>query len=369
MKILEICLNSSLGGLELYFSWCADYFYQNQQNVIAVTLQESRLDKLLKEKNIPTAYLSPSRIWNLIPQAYRLAQLCEEHEIDLVHVHFKNDLSLVALAKKFCRRPIKIVHTRQMEMPGYKKDLYHRLIYSQVDHLLCVTDQLTKDVRERVPLPPEKISRLYYGVRAPRGDDARAGEFFKNFPSDKIKVAMFSRIEDGKGQDKLLKVLSQLHSQGVEFQVYIFGHFMTEDYRKVLQSFVESHKISSSVYWCGFQKDPVDLMPYFDIIVMPSEQETFGIVLIEAMAAKVAVMGSRAGGVPEIIDDGINGFTFAPGDLDEFADKLKSIVLDPSKRKTLAEAGHRKYIAAYSYDDHFKQLTALFHSLVKDNRL
>lgn len=365
MNILEICLNPSLGGLELYFSWCAEYFYNSSHQLLAVTLKNSRLDQLLTDKKIPTVHIEKKQIFTVVRAARALARICEEHQIDIVHVHYKNDLPIVALAKKISSRSFKVVHTRQMEMPGSKKDIYHQMIYSQIDHLICVTDKLKKDVIERLPMLPEKISRLYYGVKKPVGDKKRAEEFFQQYPSERVKVAMFSRIEESKGQQRLLKAMSQLRNEGVEFQAYIFGHFMTKDYEAQIQKMVNDLNLSPFVYWGGFQKNPLELMPFFDILAMPSTQETFGLVLIEAMAAGVAVIGSNTGGVPEIIDDGISGYTFSPDDIDEFAVKLKELILNSNKRAQFVSVAQKKYDDLFKYEDHFRALEETFEKVIQ----
>lgn len=325
-------------------------------SLTAVTLENSRLHSTLSAKKIPSVCLPTTTPWNLLIQIRRLQKIIVQNNIDVIHVHHKRDLFLIACTKFLSSKKFRFVHTRQMEMPHKKSDPYHRFIYSQIDLLLCVTEKLTQEVRERVPMPAEKIQCLYYGVREPHTNEERIKEFLKKFPSTAVKIAMFSRIEEGKGQDKLIAALKKLKSANIPLKAYIFGHFMKPEYEKILHQKAKDAGVDSDIYWCGFQKDPVDLMPAFDVIVMPSQQETFGLVLIEAMAAKVVIMGSHSGGVPEIIDDGVTGYTFAPNNTDEFAEKLKILVSDPHKRQEMAQAGYEKYNALFSYEKHFKML-------------
>ena len=244
-----------------------------------------------------------------------------------------------------------------MEMPAQKKDIYHRWVYSQVDHMICVTDKLTNEVKERVPLAAEKISRLYYGVPKPISSPVAQKAFLDKFPTTKPKVAMFSRLEKSKGQYRLVQALHNLKQQGCDFQLYLFGHFMGGDgYEEFLKKQIAEYSLTESVYWCGFQKNPGELMACFDLIVLPSDQETFGLVLIEAMAAGVAIMGSNTGGVPEIIEDGVNGFTFSPNDNEQLSSKIKTILTSSPKRESFIEAGLQKYEKLFRDKDHFTKL-------------
>ncbi len=365
MKIAEICLNSSLGGLELYYFWCCRYFRNSKHELTAITVPGSRLESFLKEESIIPELISKSGILGKVRAARALAKLFEKKKIDLVHVHFAKDLPIVALAKSLSRQPVRLIHSRQMEMPGHKKDIYHRWVYSKVDHILCVTDKLTNDVRERVPLLAKKISRLYYGVPRPAKNLAAEVTFLEKFPSSKRKVAMFSRLEKSKGQYRLIEALRHLKQQACDFQLYLFGHFMEADtYEADLRNQIAADNLTNSVYWCGFQKNPGELMPCFDLIVLPSDQETFGLVLIEAMAAGVAIMGSNTGGVPEIIEDGVNGYTFSPNNNEEFCAKIKSILMDSTLRLNFKKAGLQKYEELFRDEMHFSELERIFEEQV-----
>jgi L-malate glycosyltransferase len=365
VNIAEICLNHSLGGLELYFYWCCEYFKKTEHQLTAITVPQSRLQELLTNSQIEPELLSKAGWGGSMRAAYRLARLFEQKKIDIVHVHFAKDLPIVGLAKRLSRQKVVLVHTRQMEMPGSKKDLFHRWVYGQVDHIICVTEKLKNDVTARVPLPAEKISRLYYGVPQPSQQLSRQKVFLEQFPSPRPKVAMFSRLEKSKGQWRLLKSLSQLKKEGCEFQVYFFGHFMGGDgYEEEIKSYIEREKLQEFVYFCGFQKNPSELMGLFDVIALPSDQETFGLVLIEALAAGVAVMGSNTGGVPEIIEDGVNGFTFPPNDIDVMSKKLLILLTDETLRKKFIEVGFKKYQTLFKADDHFASLEQKMQTLV-----
>lgn len=365
MNIAEICLNSSLGGLELYFLWTCQYFATSKHKLFAVTLSNSRLEDLLKKSEIQPLLLHPRGWFWTLKTAWQLAKFFETSKINIAHVHFAKDLPVVVLAKILSRQKIGLVHTRQMEMPGNKKDLYHRWLYSHIDLMICITDKLKKDVLERTALSTSKVVRLYYGAQTATNNLNRLADFRKKFPSTKLKVGMFSRLEKSKGQWRLLKVLAKLHEQGLDFQIYFFGHFMGQDgYQEFLQKLIHENHLEGSVYWCGFQDNPTELMSYFDVIVLPSDQETFGLVLIEAMAAGVSVVGSRSGGVPEIIDEGVNGFTFEPESIDEFAQKMKLILGSSSLRDSFVKKGREKQMALFNKKNHYEELEKFFLGVI-----
>jgi glycosyltransferase involved in cell wall biosynthesis len=101
------------------------------------------------------------------------------------------------------------------------------------------------------------------------------------------------------------------------------------------------------------------IMPCFQVIVLTTHEETFGLVMAEAMRCGVAVIGSRAGGVKEIIDEGISGLMFESGNLVELADALQSLYTDVAKREKLAREGKAKADRMFDQDMHFIQLMQL----------
>lgn len=76
-----------------------------------------------------------------------------------------------------------------------------------------------------------------------------------------------------------------------------------------------------------------------DVFVMPSESETLGFVVLEAMASQVPPVGARAGGIPNLVKDGENGYLFTPGDVDEFTEKVRTLLNDNNLRERMGEAG------------------------------
>jgi len=76
-----------------------------------------------------------------------------------------------------------------------------------------------------------------------------------------------------------------------------------------------------------------------DVFVMPSESETLGFVVLEAMASSVPPVGAAAGGIPNLVKDGVNGYLFKPGDVDDLTSKVRALLTDAKLRTRMGEAG------------------------------
>ena len=106
--------------------------------------------------------------------------------------------------------------------------------------------------------------------------------------------------------------------------------------------------VSDSCVFVGKQPNIVDYLCASDVLLLPSEQESFGLAALEAMAVQVPVIASRVGGLPEVIDDGETGYLSAVGDVDKMADDAARLLMDPKLRKEMARRARASAIDRYS---------------------
>jgi L-malate glycosyltransferase len=99
-----------------------------------------------------------------------------------------------------------------------------------------------------------------------------------------------------------------------------------------------THGVSNDVLFVGKQSDMSDLLAISDVLLLPSELESFGLVALEAMACEVPVVAAKVGGIPEVVRDGIDGFLHAVGDVEAMAQRSLSILADADLRRNLGRA-------------------------------
>ncbi len=288
-----------------------------------------------------------------------MARLIRKLRVDVVHVHHKQDLLLVTLAKRWTS--FTLVHTRQMHLSHPKKDPYHRFIYSSVDLFITITDQMREKALKQLPLPPARIIRLYYGVSpAPKATDYQG--LTKETDDPTLVVGMFSRIDPLKGYHTLLEAAARLRDQGYQIQYHLFGDVADEAYHRRLKQIIEDHRLGKEVHFEGFCTQARALMPCMDLVVMPSIGETFGLTVVEAMRSGVAVVGSDGDGIAEIIEHNVTGLLFPTEDSEQLAECIAYLYDHPDERHRLAKAGRRDADRRFDEGQHFKQLTHLFYA-------
>ncbi len=359
MKLLELCLSQGFGGLELYAEKVIRHYHDKNISCLPVINKSSLLDKRLQDAQIPRFYLTVLNQYLPLIAAFKLARLCRQEGVTTIHIHWRKDFPLAVFAKLFCSSPLRLVYTRQMALTREKRDLYHKFLYRFVDWYLTITKNLENEARRYLPLEHEKIKVLYYGVPSQKQIDINSCyEYFNTIKLNKsvFTVGMFGRIERGKGQHLLIDSILQLLDKGVEIQSVIIGHIMDQHYLEALQKKVTDSDSDNNIRFSGFHPNPTAIMGCFDVVVLASKAETFGLVLPEAMRAGTVVIGTNAGGVPEIIHDGETGLLFSPEDSDELALCLERLIKDPELHKRLAINGKLFADENFSEEKHFSAL-------------
>lgn len=369
MRILELCCSPGVGGLELYVDKSSRWLTRLGHQCINVVGGDNFLAGRLRQSGFEPINLDRRGRRLPLREARRLARIIDEQAIDIVHMHWGNDLLLAVLGTRWARRPVRLVYTRQMALTRAKKDFYHRFLYRHVDRFLTITEKLRQQATAFLPMPAEHIQLLYYGVPASQQPDATIRHALRaemgTHDDSAFLVGSVARIEEQKGQHLIVEAVRRLREEGLSVEAQIIGPAMDKAYLDGLRHEVKALGLEQAIRFPGPHNNPQGLMPAFDVLTLTTRMETFGLVLIEAMRAGVAVVGTDAGGVPEIIRDGDNGLLFPPEDATALTDRLRLLCADPALRQRLAAAGKADADARFSEESHYAQLEAIFNSLLK----
>jgi glycosyltransferase involved in cell wall biosynthesis len=254
-----------------------------------------------------------------------------------------------------------------MKITRRKQDIYHRMLYRELDLMLTITHALEQEAKRFIPQCLQQIRTLYYGVAAPtfaNSTDSNALRDHYALTANDFVIGLFGRLEHNKGQHLLLKAIAQLKQQGVTTHALIVGHEMQAGYTDELRQLANKLGIAAQIKFAGFTPEPQRLMQACDCVLLASYEETFGLVLPEAMRAGVAVIGSNAGGVPEIIQHGVTGLLFEPKNVANLAAQLAALATDDALKSRLASTGRQFADAQFNNELHFSRLQSIFDELV-----
>jgi len=336
-NILELCLAHGLGGLEMFVAHCYDDFSKRGECKVVVAPQ-TKLDNYLE--NIDKFSIKRNKFFPFIP-ALKLAKYIDENDIDIVHFHWTKDIVTAVLAKFFSKKKPKLVQSRHMRMTRFKDDFYHRWLYKSVDLMHAVTKDVAKQLQKFIPQTVRpKIEMIYLGVGVPSLDKKKIENLKEKYQfSDSFIVGIVGRIEEGKGQHKVIEAVASLQNKNIT--ALIVGSAMNETYLEKLKEKVHELGIEKRVIFTGFTKEVNEHMALCDTVVLATENETFGLVVIEAMANKKAVIATAKGGPLEIIDDGVDGILF-DGSAKDLSKKIEFLYEQKDIKKELEENALKK---------------------------
>lgn len=364
-NILELCLSPDLGGLELYMVR-ASHYLNDTLKVISIINQNGKLEQYYKDTNFK--YLKIKRNSKLLSffTAKELAKLIDEHEIDVIHLHWTNDIPVAVLAKIFSKSKPKLVQTRNMTMTRFKDDFYHKFLYKNMDMMLPVTYQVKDQIEKFIPqdIRP-KVEALYMGASSPIliTKDEKSDLRHSYNLGESFTVGIVGRIEEGKGQYLVIDAIEKMTKENIDAKALIVGHSMEESYLDLLKDNISTKGIEDKIIFTGFTTKVQQLMQICDVIVLATNKETFGLVLIEAMKCSITIVGSDSGGPLEIIDDNKSGLLFNTMDSNDLYEKLKYLYDNPSINNKFAKAGYDKAHEMFDDTKQFEKLKNILEDL------
>ncbi|GIP37439.1 glycosyl transferase [Paenibacillus sp. J31TS4] len=272
--------------------------------------------------------------------ASKLAQVAKREKLDLLHVHYAIPHAVCALlAKQMVGEHLKIVTTLHgtditvLGRDGSLRDLIQFAIQGS-DAVTAVSEDLIAETRQTLAIErPIELTynfvdaRVYYprDVTARRreiaGDDEKLLLHISNFrPVKRVMdvIDIFARVQQ-KRKARLLLV-----GEGPELN-------------KAINKVRELGLSDQVVIW-GKQADVAEVISLADVLLLPSEKESFGLVALEAMACGVPTVGSDAGGIPELVADGETGYLRPIGDTEGMADAALRLLEDDTLHEAMREA-------------------------------
>tara|TARA_B100000035_G_scaffold312530_1_gene324200 strand:- start:2877 stop:3956 length:1080 start_codon:yes stop_codon:yes gene_type:complete len=356
-RLLALCTSPDQGGLELYFLNFIKHYEKRKGFYIACS-KNSYVSKNVDIKIECETHGFFKNIRNLL----RLRKFILKNEIDWIHVSWQKDILLGVLLKMLTPRDIKLVFYRQMKLTRHKKSIYHKFIYGKVDLYLVITKKLYNEACEYLPLNRSVIHILTYGICKPKTKlSISKKEFFnsQNMDSSLFTIGTFSRIEKQKGHHLVIEAINKSKHKT---QLCIIGHCMNEKYKNELKDISSNYDMSNLISFTGFLESPMSYMPFFDLIILPTYEETFGLIVAEAMLMKVPVIGSNAGGVPEIITHKSNGLLFHSKNYNDLQEKIDIIIEDLELREKITANGFKFANKHYDYLSHFNKFEELINT-------
>ena len=274
--------------------------------------------------------------------ANKIVEVANYVGLDVIHAHYAIPHSISAyLAKQMMTRPLPLVttlHGTDVTLVGSYEEFFQltRLALQVSDRITAVSNALARETEEtfgtmdqgievvpnfidpKVYLPIEKLMQRCRGHFAPHGEKILA--HVSNFREVKrvVDVVNIFALVEKVVPSKLLLVGDGPEMSRVEREVLRLG-------------------LEGKVQFLGKQESVQEILQTVDVFLLPSEQESFGLVALEAMACGVPVICSRVGGLPEVVQHGKTGYLAEVGDVQGMSEAVLKLLTDDSRHKAFSQ--------------------------------
>lgn len=277
-----------------------------------------------------------------------------ELEIDTVWVRDRRDINIFSqIKRKREAKHINLVYQQAMQFAKKKKDFFHTRNYKQINLWIAPLQFLKDEVVEKTNFPEERIAVIPLASdlnwnKPPISKETALEKL--NLPKDKLIIGVIGRLDPLKGQLFLVNALAKLKEEFSHLDLLIVGektYNEHDDYVEKLYTTIKKEGLENRVHIRPFMKDIRYFFESVDRFIMASKAETIGMVTIESMSYGTPVIGTNAGGTPELLGFGAYGDLYEPENLQDFIKVLRNNL--NANDNVLIKAKKGKQIALKKY--------------------
>jgi glycosyltransferase involved in cell wall biosynthesis len=250
----------------------------------------------------------------------------------------------------------------------------------RVDRIIASSHHVKTALLEAGMTSPEKIDVVHNAIDLDDWDaaTARIGVSLREelgIPRDRPVVGLVGRLDRVKGQRDFLLAAERVARANADAVFLLVGMIRPTsrwapfaDYYDEVEALMHRPALQGRIVVTGWRSDLPRVMAAQDVVVQPSLRETFGRVLIEAMAACRPVVATRVGGMPEIVVQGETGLIVPPSDPEALAQAILTLLRDPERRRAMGAAGRARVEARFSLSHRVRRLEAIYGEMLRSHR-
>ncbi len=372
LRILHLSSARSLGGGERHLADLACALVARGHEVYAALPPRSPLRDELD--CLPAANVLTLRLRNSLDltSAMELARRVREHKIEIVHAHVARDYPLAALAV-WRSRQTKLIITRHVL---FRLNRVHALTFRHVRRVIAVSQAVERALIAQKIFPARKLTVIPNGIDFHRFDTSLQGfdrEAFRrrmNIPRGSSLVGTVGEIKRQKGHEEYLRAAAIIAREHKDTHFIIAGADTTSTgaHRAALDQLVNELGLTKRVHFTGWIDEVAPLMAALDVYVSASHTESFGLAIVEAMAAGLPVVATATEGAREIIEHEETGVIVPPGNPEALASAVLHLLRDKDQRARLGTLARAQARARFSLDRMVDETEQVYFETMKSER-
>lgn len=309
--------------------------------------------------------LSPS---GYIRTVWNLTLFIRKNKIDLVICTFELCNQFGLPAAKLNGIPI-VCHTRNI-IPDFRS--FWRTFLHLPD-ILIANSKATADSYSPFIRKHQKVKVVYNGVDLEEYSPSVNGNQIRKkygIDNDKFLIGVIGRISRPKRQDLFIKAMAEVIRIYPDISAVMVGETKidrSENYLEELQQMVKKVGLTDKIIFTGFVNEMKELYASIDLLVLPSQAEPFGRVLIEAMAMEKPAVATMAGGAVEIVENGVTGLLIPPDDINRLAHAIIKMYKDKQNRISMGKAGRKRVENMFSIEKNVEETQKIYMEAINSN--
>jgi glycosyltransferase involved in cell wall biosynthesis len=301
-----------------------------------------------------------------ILESARIVLLLKRQRVSMVHLNnaiVRNHPWMIAA--RICRLPC-LTHERGINSSYSGRS---RFLGRGLAAVICISSAVRENLERNgvrglrlVTIPNGLDPRQMAGVLS---REAVLAEF--NLPGNTRLIGIVGNLKEWKGQEVVIRAMSHVRRDFDNVVCLLIGDFSVHEttYREKVLGLIEQLDLADKVVITGYRANVADYVANLEFLLHASiEPEPFGRVLLEGMALRKAIVGSRGGAVPEIVDDGRTGLLHEPGDVMSLTACITKLLAAPSMSRELGEAGYQRLVAQFSIDSNVLATQKLYDQIL-----
>jgi glycosyltransferase involved in cell wall biosynthesis len=293
---------------------------------------------------------TPGAIGEILSSGWRVRNIARRLGVDLVHGNSIRAGLIAGIARRLGAPPaVAAIHDRLP--PTRVSRLTQRTIAANLDMALACSqyvaepfEALDSGLRVRVVYNPIDLGR--FDPRRISRDEARSR---LGFSDSAVLLGVIGQITPWKAQDDAVRIVCQLKAGHPEIRLLLVGspkferaRYGNQAYARRLKELVSSLGVEDEVLWLGERQDIPEMLRALDIVLVPSWEEPFGMVVIESMAMELPVIATEIGGATEVVTPPTDGLLLPPRQPDVWAEAIDRLVERPADRESMGRAARRR---------------------------
>ena len=294
---------------------------------------------------------------------WKLSRVLNRVQPDVVHAHDPHAVSMAAVALSMTSQSPAppLVASRRVDF-HLKKNSFSSWKYRQVSVFIAASEAIAQILRAD-GVSPSRIRTVHEGIDVERIAHIDAANVHAELylPTNAPVVGNIGALVAHKGQRHFIDAAALVVREVPDARFVILGEGTL---RHALEHQIKHLHLERHVFLAGFRPDVIAWLKGFDFFVMSSETEGLGTSILDAMACEKAVIGTSAGGIPEVVEDGVTGLVLPPQDPHALADAMVALLTDTQRRSAMAAAGLARVKARFTVERMVAATRAIYAEVV-----